>query len=82
MSTDQLRTNTMLNAYFIIQKYPLRTHDLLMDKFIQRQYETSLKNICVKLLLDLTFYADDSGNFPALCQGNAGRLVSGGAAEL
>lgn len=62
MSTEQLRTNTMLNAYFIIQKYPLKTHDLLMDRFIQRQYETSLKNLCIKLLLDLTFYEDDSGN--------------------
>jgi hypothetical protein len=66
MSTEQLRTNTMLNAYLIIQKYPLRTHDLLMDKFIQRQYDISLKNICVKLLLDLTFYTDDSGNLVLL----------------
>lgn len=66
MSTDQLRTNTMLNAYFIIQKYPLRTHDMLMDKFIQKQYDISLKNMCVRLLLDLTFYADDSGNLVLL----------------
>lgn len=66
MSTEQLRTNTMLNAYFIIQKYPLRTQDQLMDNHIQRQYETSLKNLCVKLLLDLTFYEDDSGNLVLL----------------
>ena len=62
MSTEQLRTNTMLNAYFIIQKYPLRASDALMDTYIQHQYKTSLKNLCVKLLLDLTFYEDDSGN--------------------
>ena len=66
MSTEQLRTNTMLNAYFIIQKYPLKTQDQLMDSYIQRQYETSLKNLCVKLLLDLTFYEDDSGNLVLL----------------
>lgn len=62
MSTEQLRTNTMLNAYFIIQKYPLKAADTLMDQYIQQQYKTSLKNLCIKLLLDLTFYKDDTGN--------------------
>ena len=66
MSTEQLRTNTMLNAYFVIQKYPLRASDTLMDRYIQQQYKTSLKNLCVKLLLDLTFYADDTGNLVLL----------------
>jgi hypothetical protein len=66
MSIEQLRTNMMLNAYFIIQKYPLKTQDQLMDKYLQRQYKVSLKNLCVKLLLDLTFYADDSGNLVLL----------------
>ena len=66
MSTEQLRTNTMLNAYFIIQKYPLRASDTLMDQYIQQQYKISLKNLCTKLLLDLTFYEDDSGNLVLL----------------
>lgn len=66
MSADQLRTNTMLNAYFIIHNYPLRTQDQLMDNHIQRQYGTTLKNLCVKLLLDLTFYEDESGNLVLL----------------
>ena len=66
MSTEQLRTNTILNAYFTIQKYPLRASDTLMDNYIQQQYKTSLKNLCVKLLLDLTFYEDDSGNLVLL----------------
>ena len=56
----------MLNAYFIIQKYPLKTHDLLMDKYLQRQYKITLKNLCIKLLLDLTFYTDDTGNLVLL----------------
>ena len=66
MSTEQLRTNTMLNAYFIIQKYPLRASDILMDQYIKQQYNVSLKNLCIKLLLDLTFYEDDAGNLVLL----------------
>lgn len=66
MSTEQLRTNTMLNAYFIIQKYPLRATEQILDNYLQQQYKTSLKNLCVKLLLDLTFYADDEGNLVLL----------------
>lgn len=82
MSTEQLQTNTMLNAYFIIQKYPLKTHDLLMDQYIQRQYKTSLKNLCVRLLLDLTFYKDNAGNLVLLFKNPASdalaRLVTYG----
>ena len=66
MSTEQLRTNTLLNAYFIIQKYPLKASDTLMDNYIQQQYRTSSKNLCVKLLLDLTLYEDESGNLVLL----------------
>ena len=61
-STDRLRTNTMLNAYFAIQKYPLKASDTLMDQYIQQQYKISLKNMCIKLLLNLTFYEDNSGD--------------------
>mgnify|MGYP003312872951 CR=1 FL=1 len=66
MSTEQLRTNTMLNAYFIIQKYSLKASDTIMDQYIQQQYKISLKDLCVKLLLDLTFYVDDTGNLVLL----------------
>ena len=65
-SVDKLRTDTMLNAYFIIQKYPLKASDILMDRYIQQQYKISLKNLCIKLLLDLTFYKDDAGNLVLL----------------
>lgn len=61
-SADQLRTNTMLNAYFVIQKYPLKASDVIMDQYIQQQYKMSLKNMCVKLLLNLKFYEDGNGN--------------------
>ena len=70
MSAEQLRTNTMLNAYFIIQKYPLKASDKLMDQYMQQQYKTSLKNMCVKLLLSLTFYKNDSGDLVLLFKNN------------
>ena len=66
MSIEQLRTNTLLNAYFMIQKYPLKASDTLMDTYIQQQYKVSMKDLCVKLLLDLTFYEDDTGNLVLL----------------
>jgi hypothetical protein len=37
-----------------------------MDQYVQQQYKVSLKNLCVKLLLDLTFYEDDTGNLVLL----------------
>lgn len=62
VSIGQLHRNTLLNAYFIIQNYPLKASDILMDNYLQRQYSISLKNLCIKLLLDLTFYKDGDGN--------------------
>jgi hypothetical protein len=62
LSTEQLRTDTLLNAYFLIQNYSLHASDLALDQFLQQQYKTTLKNMCIKLLLSLTFYKDDDGN--------------------
>ena len=61
-SIEQLRTNTLLDAYFIIQNYSLHASDLILDRFLQQQYKVSLKNLCIKLLLSLTFYEDDERN--------------------
>lgn len=66
LSTEQLRTNTLIDAYFIIKNYPLHASDLALDKFIQQQYDTSLKNMCIKLLLSLSFHKDDKGNLVLL----------------
>lgn len=55
----QLRTNTLLDAYFIIKNYPMHASDLVLDNFIQAQYNVSLKNMCIKLLLGLTFYKNE-----------------------
>ena len=62
MSTEQLRTNTLLNAYFIIKNYPMHASDLTLDQFIQQQYSTTLKDLCIKVLLNLTFYVDNDNN--------------------
>lgn len=62
LSDRQLKTNTILNAYYIIKNYPMRASETALDNLIQAQYNTSLKNMCVKLLLELTHYMDDEGN--------------------
>ena len=62
MSTEQLRTDTLLTAYFLVKNYPMHASDIILDRFIQQQYKSSLKNLCIKLLLNLTFYKDDSGD--------------------
>lgn len=61
MSADQLRTSTLLKAYYIIEKYPLHASDIVLDQYLQQQYKSSLKNISIKLLLKSTFYKDTSG---------------------
>ena len=66
MSTEQLRADTLLNAYYIIKNYPLHAADLVLDRYIQQQYDTSLKNMCIKLLLSLTFHKDAEGNLVLL----------------
>ena len=82
MSTEQLRTNTLLNAYYIIKNYPMHASDLILDNFIQQQYKTSLKNMCIKLLLSLTFHKDDEGNLVLLFKDpkydNIARLITCG----
>jgi hypothetical protein len=66
LSTEQLRTDALLNAYYVIQNYPLKASELLLDNYIQQQYGVSLKNMCVKLLLNLTFYKDNVGDLMLL----------------
>ena len=62
MSVEQLRTDTLINAYYIIKNYPLHASELILDQYIQQQYDTSLKNMCIKLLLSLTFHKDNKNN--------------------
>ena len=66
LSTEQLRTDAMLNAYYVIKNYPLKASEVILDRYIQQQYKVSLKNMCIKLLLNLTFYKNDTGDLVLL----------------
>lgn len=62
LSTNQLKTDSLLNAYFIIKNYPLKATELALDNYLQQQYKSNLKNLCIKLLLNLSFYNNESGD--------------------
>ena len=62
LTVDQLRANTLLDAYYTIKNYPMHAADIALDKYIQQQYNTSLKNLCIKILLKLSFYANDDND--------------------
>lgn len=66
VSTEYLRRSTLLKAYYVIDKYPLHATDKLMDQYIKQQYRTSLKNMCIKLLLKLDYHEDNEGNLVLL----------------
>jgi hypothetical protein len=63
LNENYLRQSSLLKAYYLIEKYPLLASEQLLDTYIQQQYKISLKNMCVKLLLNLTFHKDKEGNF-------------------
>ena len=63
LSEEYLRSSTLMHAYFLIKNYPIRASEKILDDLITQQYKISLKDMCIKLLLNLTFYKDDEGNF-------------------
>ena len=66
LSTQQLKANTLLDAYFMIKNYPMSASEKILDQYIQQQYKITLKNLCIKLLLDLTHYSVDERNLVLL----------------
>ena len=62
LAPEYLKTTTLMKAYFIIKKYPLKASDLILEQYIKQQYKTDLKNICIKLLLSLSYYTDNENN--------------------
>jgi hypothetical protein len=62
LSTDQLRTDALLDAYYVIKNYPIKATELVLDQYVKQQYKVSLKDLCIKLLLNLTFYNTDTGD--------------------
>lgn len=63
LSDNQLRADALMNAYFVIKNYPLKASDIILNDYLLQQYKIDLKNLCVKLLLELHFYKDDDNNF-------------------
>jgi len=61
-TTEQLRLDTLLQAYFVVQNYRLGAAEILLDNYIKQQYGASLKDMCIVLLLNMTFYADNDGS--------------------
>ena len=56
----------MLNAYFIIKNYPMHASDLTLEEFIKQQHKVTLKDLCIKLLLSMTFYSNEDGDLVLL----------------
>lgn len=58
--SDQFfKTEILLHAYFIINNYPLRATEQLLNNYLQKEYKVSLKDVCIKLLLNISFNKND-----------------------
>lgn len=60
-----------MSAYYIINNYPLRASDKILNDYLQMTYKASLKKICIKLLLNISFLKDTDGNFVLLFKDTA-----------
>lgn len=63
LSPSQLKTSTLLNAFFIVKSYPLKASDKILNDYLKQQYKASLKDLCVKLLLNITFCKNEENDF-------------------
>lgn len=68
LSPRQLKASTLMKAYYVVSNFPLKASDKILDDHLQAKYSTSLKNICVKLLLNIKFFKNDEGDFVLLFQ--------------
>lgn len=66
LSAEQLRADTLMSAYFIIKNYPLKASELVLDRYIQQQHKITLKDLCIKLLLNLTYHKNNEGDLVLL----------------
>lgn len=66
MSLEQRQADILLRAYYTIKNYPMHAAELALDNFIQQQYKISLKNMCIRLLLNLTVHEDSAGSIVLL----------------
>jgi hypothetical protein len=61
-----LKNKILLGAYFIIKNFPMHASDIILDTYIKQQYNKSLKNLCIELLLSLTFHENKAGDLVLL----------------
>ena len=66
LSEDQLRTGSLLNAYMIIKNYPLNASEQLLNSYLEQQHKSSLKDLCIQLLLSTTYYTNDKNDLVLL----------------
>ena len=62
MTYDILRTKALMRAFYIIKKYPLNTHEQKLDEYLQQYHKSTLKDMCINLLLNISHYEDNEGN--------------------
>ena len=51
-----------MTAYFTIKNYPVHASTTMLDNYLNQQYKISLKDLCIKILINATFYKDNEGN--------------------
>lgn len=66
LSPRQFKTSTLMSAYYIVSKYSLQASDKILNDYLQTTYKAGLKNLCIKLLLNISFLKDTEGNFVLL----------------
>lgn len=66
LSPRQFKTSILMSAYYIVSKYSLKASDKILNDYLQITYKAGLKNLCIKLLLNISFLKDTDGNFVLL----------------
>ena len=66
LSSRQLKANTLMRAYFVVSNFPLKASDKILDDHLKAKYNTNLKNLCVKLLLNISFLKNNEGDYVML----------------
>lgn len=58
---DEARATVLMNAYNIIKFYPIYGSDITLNQYLITNYKMSLKDTCIQLLLNITFYKNPTG---------------------
>lgn len=62
LSSTHLKSEVLIKAYYLLKQYKLGAQELAIDRLIQQQYGLTLKDMCVQLLFDLSFYKNNKGD--------------------